>query len=320
MSLSDHHHLGDRRGLSPILARRRKYRTLCDLPVELLCIIISHVLSNRETVRTCTLVCHCLRAVSLEHLFGTRLAAWKTHSAEPVISFLNTYPRIGAKIDSLFLYGYGTRGQHTLPPFIDDTAVLKFTQLLPKLQYLRICSFQYAFNSQFSQQQAEHTQQHDPEPFHLRQFTFGPGNYDLPRGTDVTALFRILSLFIIDTLDVHFRLRTGDPVTFDRSALHRSLKIKDLRLTDLAVGANEFTPRLLKSFAESLEPGYLEGFYTGCNSVELSAIGEVLACAGQGLRSLQIRGSPPCYTSDRKGWEGPLDSTSILQAALGCGY
>ena len=93
-------------------------------------------------------------------------------------------------------------------------------------------------------------------------------------------------------------------------------------MNNLAVGENEFTPRLLKSFAESLEPGHLEGFYTGCNSVaEVSAIGEILACAGQGLRSLQIRGSPPCYPSDRKGWEDPLDSTYISQAALiGCVY
>ena len=65
--------------------------------------------------------------------------------------------------------------------------------------------------------------------------------------------------------------------------------------------------RVLKYFAESLEPGHLEGFYTRYDSVaEVSAIGEILACAGDSLRSLQIRGSPPCYPSDRKGWEDPL--------------
>ena len=46
---------------------------MCDLPFELLDMIVSHVKSDQRAVSACTLVCHCLRAVSLEHHFGARL-------------------------------------------------------------------------------------------------------------------------------------------------------------------------------------------------------------------------------------------------------
>ena len=51
--------------------------------------IVSHVKSDKRTVQTCTLVCHCLRAVSLEHYVGARLAVDEIGSFDHLFSFLS---------------------------------------------------------------------------------------------------------------------------------------------------------------------------------------------------------------------------------------
>ena len=319
MSLSDHHHLGDRRRLPPILARRRKNRILCDLPVELLCIIVSHVLSDRETVRMCTLVCRCLRDVSLEHLFGTRLVARRILTFDHIISFLESHPRICAKIRTLYLHGDTTQNsdQHlqcTLFASIDDTAVRTLMRLLPNIQHLYIYDFKYTLPPQITQQRTLHNEQNSSEPFRLQQLSFNPGYFALPHETAIAGLFRILSLFTIDLLCATFTWSQRDTVPFDVAALHRSLKIKDLHLSYCR--GNEETDSMLKilnMFTQSLEPGSLQHFSTRCHTVsEVSAIGELLASAGPSLRSLQIMGDASLYPSLRKDWKDPLDSTFLF--------
>ena len=231
MSSSDHHdyHLRHRHHFSPVLARLRKYRTLCDLPVELLCMIVSHIQSDRWMVRTCTLVCRCLHAVSLEHRFGTRLVARRILTFDDIISFLSIHPRICAKIQTLYLYGDTTRDsdRHLLAS-IDDTAVLSLMRLLPNIQHLFIYDFKYALPSQITRQRALHTEQNSCELFHLQQLFFDPGYYTLPHDTAIVGLFLILSLFTIDILLATFRWCQRDFVPYDITpitALHRSLKI-----------------------------------------------------------------------------------------------
>ena len=269
-------------------------------------------------VRKCTLVCHCLRAVSLEHLFGTSLVAREIPTLDHIISFLRTHPKICAKIQSLTLWGdVSPDADQQLLAYIDDTTVLSLMQLVPNVQYLSIRNIRCA-PPQLPQQQTVRSQQDGSEPFHLQRLVFDPGYYGLPHDVSIAGLFRILPLFTIDVLDLNFRRCECDTVPFDISALHHSLKIKDLRLSHWDKVENDSMGKLLKLFAESLEQGFLQHLSTGCRTVsEVSAIGEFLACTGEGLRSLQVERYPLLEPSHRKDWKDPLDSTSVFRATLG---
>ena len=146
--------------------------------------IVSHVKSDKRTVRTCTLVCHCLRAVSLEHYVGARLAVNDIGSFDHLLSFLSADPRICSKIQRLRLSGEERKIQdrefQPLTP-IDDEVVLRLMQLLPNLTDLSINNFLHESSPKSAIRLGTHAQQDTLGLFHLKQLSFGSDYGTLPQ-------------------------------------------------------------------------------------------------------------------------------------------
>ncbi|TBU26947.1 hypothetical protein BD311DRAFT_666444 [Dichomitus squalens] len=313
MSLSNHHNRRNHRQPPPILARSSKYRTICDLPVELLCMIISHVKSDKWTIRTCTLVCHCLRAVSLEHHFRNALSVRNIDTFDHLFSFLRANPKICEKTARIRLDG-ATRNveKHGYAPVtsIDENTVLELTQLLPNLTALRLGCFVYKPPQLPDPRRNPCAEQDPPERIRLEQLSFGSLYTPFPNESSISGFFHILSMFEIDFLGGCPTGWEHDARTpLDLSSLHRPLRAKRLCLYDRG-SVNNFKIVLLDAFTKSLEPGYLQDLNVECGNVsEVSAIGELLARVGHGLTSLQVSGMPPhAPVSARRCWKDPLDS------------
>ncbi|TBU26958.1 hypothetical protein BD311DRAFT_725041 [Dichomitus squalens] len=313
MSPSNHHNRRNHRQPPPILARSSKYRTICDLPVELLCMIISHVKSDTWTIRTCTLVCHCLRAVSLEHHFRNALSVRDIDAFDHLFSFLRANPKICEKTGSIRLSGATRKvGKHGYAPLtsIDDNTVLELTQLLPNLTALRLGCFVYIPPQLSAPRRNPDAEQDPPAPFRLEQLSFGSTTTSSSKESSISGLFRILSMFDVDSL---YGEPTGwdinAPIPSDISSLHRPLRTKKLRLWKSCLDDSKFIAMLLEAFTKSLEPGYLQDLEVECSTIsEVSAIGQLLARVGQGLTSLQVSGKSPPSASMRDGWKDPMDS------------
>ena len=198
----------------PVLARASKYCTLCDLPVELLSIVISQIKDDRRTLRSCTLVCHCMRAVAIEHLLSIRLFVTGIVSFDGLLSFLQGNPAICKKTRALVLLGETRETKNSLSvPLtkLDAAVVSRLLHLLPNLVSLRLGGFIYSLPPHPTSEPLSRTEEHIPPPFHLDFLSFGspfdssflsPIYYAWHHKSLILGLSRILSLFSIDELVV----------------------------------------------------------------------------------------------------------------------
>ncbi|TBU26956.1 hypothetical protein BD311DRAFT_725035 [Dichomitus squalens] len=317
MAPPNHHNRRNHRHPPPTLARSSKCRTLCDLPVEILYMIISHVeaMQNAWTMRVCTFVCHCLRAVSLEHHFGTRLAVRNIGTFDHLLSFLADNPKVCAKIEDLRMSGQTRnikKDQYLPLTPIDDTVVLRLMQLLPNLKYLELSKFRFESPYTSAHQPTPHAQEDTPEPFHLQRLSlahWSHTHYSFHHKSSTSALFRILSLFVVDLLDASWINYEIEASALDLAHLHRPLNVKELRLGSRPSADRFSTLKLLKAFQESLEPGALRILDAECRTVrDVPALGKLLARTGEGLTSLKVAGVAPYILQERKDWRDPLDS------------
>ena len=311
----NHHRKGNHRRPPPTLARTNKYRTICDLPVELLDMIISHVKWDRRTVWTCTLVCHCLRAVSLEHYFDVCLTALQLSSLDHLLSFLAANPKICANILRLLISGERRKVQKDqfLPCTpLDDTTVLRLMRLLPHVKILNFRNFVHDHPQEFAPQPIPSAEQEASGPFHLHRLTLGSGSDVLPHKCSIPGLFRILSLFVIGELRIEWakhKLEPSGPLNL--AYLYRPLKVENLHIDLQSAGRDRIpTHAYLKAFTESMQPGALRTLDIRYHTArDVVAIGKLLARAGEGLTSLTLRPDVPYDASERKRWKDPLDST-----------
>ena len=317
MSPSNHHNRRNHRHPPPTIARSSKYRTICDLPFELLDMVISHVKSDKWTVQTCTLVCHCLRAVSLEHYFRTCLRVSQIGSFDHLFSFLAAYPRICAKTLRLRITGETRKVKKNqfLPRTpLDDTTVLRLMRSLPNLEEFDFCNFVHDHPQEFTPQTAPTAGQAASGPFHLQRLVLGSGYDVLPHKCSISGLFRILSLFVIDELHVDwvkYKLDASAPLNL--AYLYRSLEVKGLHM---AVGSavRNCTPTdvLLRAFTESFETGTLRTLDVQYHTLQdVIAIGELLSHGGEGLTSLAVHPGISYVWPERTRWKDPLDSTCL---------
>ncbi|TBU44753.1 hypothetical protein BD309DRAFT_891949 [Dichomitus squalens] len=309
MSPSNHHDRQTHHIPPPILARPSKCRTICDLPVELLDMIISHLESDAWGLWSCTFACSYFRAVSIERYFCKRLSAVDIRNFDHILSFLQANPRIAAKIRNLTLSGDTRRDEKglSLLTTIDDTIVLRLVRLLPRLESLVLRTFIYGQPQQSIPPLAPSPQGDTPGPFHLRDLSFGSGYYEcLPRSSSISGLFRILSLFTVDRLHGESRgchLDLAAPL--DQSYLHRPLRVKDLRLGCDGSANSKHALVVLNSFTEAIESGSLDRVEIECRAVsEVSATRQLLARTGESLTGLQV--GAPGNVCLPKGWKDPM--------------
>ena len=273
---------------SPALGCSSKYRTLCDLPVELLAIIVSYIKHNEQMVGSRCLVCRCLRNVVIEHLFFKTLAAREIESRDHLLYFLQANPNISGKIQTFELSGEA----------LDDSAMLKLMVVLPKLENLELGRFMYPPPPANSI-----SQQDTPGPLTLKAFNLNT-LYLRPTPLEyksfISGFFRILSLFHIEKLTMcHWQ---GRPCEFDTSTLlnpkflHQPLRINELHIgpfprKELDV---KCIPFFTNAFTDGIEPGSLQKLVVQPGSpAAVSAIGNLLARVGGELRSLDVGGNGP---------------------------
>ena len=296
-------------------AHPRKYRTICDLPFELLDIIISYVKADKRAVWACTLVCHFIRAVSLEHYFGTRLGVEQISSFDHLFSFLAGNPRVCAKTRRLRISGKTRKvkkDQFRLCTPLDDTVVLRLMQLLPNLENFDFTDFIFESIQASVLQLVPRSERVIAGPFHLRQLFFNSGLYTLPHECSTSVLFAILSLFTMDELlvgEMEYDFEASAPL--DLAYLHHFLSVKKLHIDVGSTAMSSATTGiLLRGLAESVEPGTLCTLDVRYHTVhDVDAIGKLLTRAGEGLTSLTLRPRVPYDASERRRWKDPLDST-----------
>ncbi|KAI1786720.1 hypothetical protein LXA43DRAFT_756296, partial [Ganoderma leucocontextum] len=295
----------------PILAPPSKYRTLSDLPPELLHAIISCVKSNRKALRASSLVCRSVRAVAVEYFFPIGVAVTNVTSMDDLVSFLqHANPTLGNNIRWLRLSG--KKGDRELPLTTVDAAVMaRLLPLVPNLTSLHLTHFIYTLPLQPLSPSVSHAQEDTPTgPFHLRSLTVGSGLYATRHHkSSVSGLFRILSLFSVDTLDpwrCAGEFDTSAPL--DPAALHRPLRIAKLDRIE-EDWDSDCAVFLVKAFKEGIEPGVLESLgATCCSTAMVAAFGELLAHGGASLTRLDVSGRP-VWSSDRRCHvKDPLDS------------
>ncbi|KAI1786717.1 hypothetical protein LXA43DRAFT_1098921 [Ganoderma leucocontextum] len=232
------------------------------------------------------------------------------------LSFLQANPKICEKVRRLKLKGKiwetSPYKYYATTP-LDDTVVVGFLQLLPKVERLDLWCFIYAHPPP----QASRAASHIGRPRRLRSchVWFGEWLKD-ERDSSVSGLSRILSLFSsIRELRVRnsaSKFSTSPPldpaVLFHRHHRFRvrSISIKEDVARDLdSLGG---TLKLVNAFEASTEPGILRALSVRCSSVaEVVAVGELIAHARGALKTLDVGAEAQRFKSEQTNWEDPLD-------------
>ena len=307
LSVSNHHHLlqqrvRDRPNMQDLQSPPVN-RTLCDLPNELLLEIMVRV-DHRPSVKTCTLVCRCLRAVCQSLLFEntTSLRVSEAKSFDRFLAFIDANHEIAQNVTELALRG--KNNMTTGMPSVDIALVVRVMEGLPRLQHL---SFQWVrFSSEVppaSQAVPSHQNSGatDPRPT-LR--TLGMDSFGSRQSSSLTVIFRIASLFDIDSLALGpFDIET---VPTPGTAL-APLQIRELDLTRWCPTVKH-RAQLYDALTTHLLPDHLQRLKIqfGCRDT-LIAVGRLLSGPGRCVRELNLESRAPPSSKERNEWVDPLD-------------
>ena len=296
-----------------------RYRTITDLPTELLHTIFSQVQNLtsdswyqwRAPLYSSSLTCKRLRDVSLEFVFKDTLRVRDITTFEHLIRFLDTNPRALKRIQSLTLSG--TRkyysGRILLETTVDDALVARVVDRLPNLQIVKLESFLYLPSP------SEHHRNHARRPCELRSLSIrGEWNFQC----SVAGLLQVLSLFSAQEMDVntrwwHLSDSPDDSVPFDVGSLqlHRSLAPALLHVDAHVHQGPQWSPSLLAALTQSLRPDTLRDLRITIDSPTAAcALGELLLRAGGSITALTLHRRAHTQ-GERDGWVDPLRGTSF---------
>ena len=283
--------------------------------------IMSYIMNERRTVEACTLVCSCLRAVSLEYFFRTSMDVGNITSFDHLFSFLRANSRIGEKTLTLTMCGGVCRSVNRsfLPlTSIDDTVVARLMWLLPNLRSLKLVDFIYALPDDIDAQSTQGHQVSSPGPFSLQTLTFGSVAHH--HKSSISGLFRILSLFSITRMSTgrsKGEFDTSEPL--DLTVLHRPLRVEQLDLGGGMKPDQDCALMLTHALKETIEPGSLRALRAVfCSAAEVPAVGELLSRTGGGVSKLTLAGRAPLSYNDEQVWKDPLDSAFSLAPLIDC--
>ena len=300
-----------------------RYRTITDLPTELLHTIFSQVQNFRNSIDryplySSSLTCKRLRDVSLEFVFHDTLTVRDITTFEHLLRFLETNPRALKRIQSLTLsgtskyryndiYPIGERYVLDLETAVDDALVARIVDRLPSLQIVSLESFLYLPpTSQYRRNDAR-------RPCELRSLSI--------RGTwtshcSIAGMFQVLSLFSAHEMDVDmlcYSSEWDDSRPFDVRSfpVHQSLTPALLYINAYVQSGPTWTTPLLDALTLSLRPGALRDLCVIIDN-DTAALGELLLRAGGSITALSLHRHAESSQSERDGWIDPLQSTSFF--------
>ncbi|RPD75505.1 hypothetical protein L226DRAFT_612537 [Lentinus tigrinus ALCF2SS1-7] len=291
------------------------FRTLTDLPVEVLHLILAHfddlwLWEHKPTLRSCSLTCRLVRAVALEHLDFRRLSLSYIETFDPLLEFLRTYPRVAKTVVSLKLAGPISHPDRLPITTIDDAIVASIVELLPKLDSLLLFSFNYV-------KPTTANTQHAAGPFPLSTFTLRGHSH--PRSS-LTCILSVLSLFTprhVPEFDLE-KFALDEP--FEPRFLHRLVDVQRLRLSHSIAGGPAYTALALQALSVSLKSDSLQELFVDVDSKEtVGALGKLFTRAGENITTLTIR-TCQYYLSSwaRDDWVNPLEGNSQLLDLSAC--
>ena len=196
------------------------YRTIHDLPVELLDATVGLLVDNPPTIAACSLVCRSWRNVARVYLFSTIQVSQNDSFADLPQRFLDN-PGVAGYVKTLRL----TCNPSTLIwdadvprnyPVVDLEFLTALLPLLPRLQELSVKSHLFQLPPPNDSQVMALT------PVRLRSLVLHPEHCTIP------ALFTALSILRADTVDIgycKYALDEEDPQTIE---LPRPLAIRAL--------------------------------------------------------------------------------------------
>ena len=289
------------------------HATICDLPQELLLLILSHVQDWKYWLKHhCSCVCRCLRAACLELIDFRAVNACGPDSPKHFTAFISDYPRVARSIVKLRI-----RGSYGLPrPVMNATLVAYIIGQLPSLQNLTLNIMRFDSTDATDDVDASVLAPIDivgGRPRSLKRLEL---HYDIDEQSLLPEVFRIASLFQVEELYLNF----SDCFDLTSASVPFSLP-RPLHASSLSVNhtlkSQKHAAVMFDALSVHLSPGVLQRLEVSVDSAEcIHSLGRLLsgpACSA--LTYLDLNSPPPVkLVGFRLGWLGhkdPLQCTSV---------
>lgn len=297
-----------------------RYRTITDLPTELLEIILLQLPAWKysHTLRAVSLTCKRLRAGSLEFVFTDTLKVRDITTFDHLLRFLDTNPRAVKRVQSLTLSGRRKEldpqnERYLLETAVDEALLARVVARLPSLQTVMLVTLLYLPST------SEDHRNHARHRHKLRSLSI--------RGSwtpqcSVAGLFQVLSLFSAKSLDIItwcYSSDSGDSDPFDVRSLqvHRCLAPALLHIDAFPLSGPQWNPQLLAALTKSLRADALRDLRINIDSPKAArCAGELLMHAGRRITHLALHRHAPFSQSERDGWIDPLQGKSVVFGVL----
>ena len=294
-----------------------KYRTITDLPTELLHTIVSQLQDSEHSLRSSSLTCKRLRDVSLEFVFNRTLRVRNITNFDHLLRFLDTNPRALKRVDYLTLGGacqqlnMDTTGRYRLEAPIDVALVASVVDRLPSLQTLNLETLLYLPPT---------SEYHGEEARRPRELRFVRVSGAWTPQCSSSGLVQVLSLFSVKGLIVYlqgYQADDGDSVPRKAQCpkvhVHQPLAVEKLDIHATDIRGPRFTHLLLDALANNLQLDVLRDVSIRIDDTKAAcALGDLLLRAGGSITALKLRLDAPFTPRDRDGWIDPLRGTTFV--------
>ena len=282
-----------RRGQQSNEVIKRPYRTITDLPPELLHMIFSYLRPWTRHLKACSLTCRALRDVSVEYL---KFPHPSVRDLPRFVEFMQSHPPILTTIRGICL-GSGTR--------LDATLVNTIKTLFPKLDYLNLVNI--SFDPTLDQTQSAAL------PFRLNRLNLtcmppmqGP-RCSLPGMMHIISLLAPQKLSL--QIDEGFRFdgrQSFGPSCIAASPAIASLRVRFGRPVEIDVAT------VLDALTKTLAPDTLQTVDVYYDSkATVRALGTMLARIGSSVTTLTLHASIPSSNPYKvEKWSDPFDGES----------
>ncbi|KAM5533383.1 hypothetical protein V8D89_012933 [Ganoderma adspersum] len=292
--------------------RPKTYATICDLPQELLLLILSHLKDWKYWLKLyCSCVCRCLRAACIELIDFRAVNVCEHNSPKHFTAFIKDHPRVATSIVKLRLAGL-----YALPrPTMSAVLVACILGQLPSLQTLTLNIMRFDRIDVTDVDASAPAPTVDSRPRRLKRLEL---NYGIDERSLLPEVFRIASLFEVEELDLGFSdcfdlMATSVPFSLPRPLHARSLSVNH------TLRSKKHAAVMFDALSAHLSPGVLERLEVSVDSAEgIHSLGRLLsgpACSS--LTHLDLKSQPPAeHYGLRYGWKGHKDPLQYEWSAL----
>ncbi|KAI1788633.1 hypothetical protein LXA43DRAFT_1183752 [Ganoderma leucocontextum] len=280
----------------------RTYATICDLPQELLHLILSDLKDSRYWLKhCCSRVCRCLHAACLDLIDFRVVSVYELDSFMHFMAFVEVHPRAARSIVELRLSGHYGHPH----PTINAAFVARVMGQLPNLRKLTL-GFMRFDGTEATDVDTSTTSSVNANPARLDQLNL---NYSTHEQSHLSEIFRVASLSDLGDLDL------GSADCFDITSasvpfsLPRPIHVRTLHVA-VSLKSEEHPPVVFDALSVHLSPGVLQRLEVHLRSAgAIRGLGRLLsgpACSN--VTHLDLNSPPPVSPYGIQfGWRGKND-------------